>query len=170
MINKTDMSSDKSTKPAEDGNRNIDVIFRELAPKPFSRNEKLWTGFLTILTLLGIYFYIIQLREGLSITGLGDYTTWGIYISNFVFFVAISLVGSLLGAILKLSGAEWRTPLTRISEIIALAGIIMAVIVIIIDMGRPDRMLYLITHARIQSPIIWDVIVISTYLMMSILF
>jgi molybdopterin-containing oxidoreductase family membrane subunit len=99
-----------------------------------------------------------------------DYALWGIYISNFVFFVAVSLVGSLITAILRLSGVHWSTPLTRIAEIIAVAAIIMAGITIIIDMGRPDRMLNLFLHGRLQSVIIWDVIVISTYLIISVLF
>jgi len=98
-----------------------------------------------------------------------DYSIWGIYVSNFVFFVAISLVGSLISAILKLTNTDWRSPLTRISEMIAVASISFAAIVIIIDMGRPDRFLNVILHARLQSPITWDVIVILTYLVISIL-
>ncbi len=130
---------------------------------------KIWVAALVVIGVIGLYFYIQQVRHGLIITGLRDYTTWGIYISNFVFFVAISLVGSLMSAILKLSGAHWRTPLTRISEMIAVAAIIFASLVIIVDMGRPDRFLNVVLHARIQSPITWDVIVISTYLVISIM-
>ena len=139
-------------------------------PKPFNRLGKIWLIGLIIFTALGIFFYIQQLQEGLAITNLSDYTIWGIYVSNFVFFVAMSLVGSLVSAILKLVEADWRTPLTRIAEIIAVASIIMAGIVIIVDMGRPDRILNLFFYPRIQSPITWDVIVISTYLMLSLLF
>ncbi|MBT8321020.1 MAG: polysulfide reductase NrfD [Eudoraea sp.] len=98
-----------------------------------------------------------------------DYTSWGIYISNFVFFVAISLVGSLFSSILKLNKNEWSRPLTRISEIIAVSAIICAAVIIIVDMGRPDRFFYVIKYLRIQSPIIWDVIIISTYLVISFL-
>ncbi len=78
-------------------------------------------------------------------------------------------MGSLVSAILKLTNAKWRTPLTRISEMIAVAAILLAGLVIVVDMGRPDRFLNVIFHARIQSPITWDVIVITTYLFISIL-
>ena len=100
---------------------------------------------------------------------MGDYVSWGIYISNFVFFVAISLVGSLITAIFRLADVPWRTPLTRISEIIAVSAITFAALIIIVDMGRPERMLYLFLHGRLQSPIMWDVIVISTYFCTSLL-
>ncbi len=90
--------------------------------------------------------------------------------SHFVFFVAISLVGALISSILRLTHFEWHRPLTRIAEIIAVAGIIFAGLIIIIDMGRPERILYLFTHGRIQSPIMWDVIVVSTYFVTSALF
>ncbi len=100
---------------------------------------------------------------------MGDYVSWGIYISNFVFFVAVSLVGSLITAIFRLSGVPWRTPLTRIAEIIAVSNITFAALIIIVDMGRPDRIYFLFTHGRLQSPILWDVIVITTYFFLSLL-
>ncbi len=144
-------------------------LSKDLLPRPFGTLGKIWVTILLLSSLLSLFFYIGQLRKGLVITDLRDFTPWGIYISNFVFFVAISLVGSLISAILKLTGAKWRTPMTRISEIIAVAAIIFAAIAIVLDMGRPDRFHHLLIYARIQSPITWDVIVITTYLICSIL-
>lgn len=146
-----------------------DQIQNDLMPKSFGIYGRIWVILLSIITGTGLFFYIRQLQNGLVITGLRDYTIWGIYIANFVFFVAISLVGSLVSAVLKLTNAKWRTPLTRISEIIAVAAILLAGLVIIVDMGRPDRFLNVLIHARIQSPITWDVIVITTYLFISVL-
>jgi molybdopterin-containing oxidoreductase family membrane subunit len=98
-----------------------------------------------------------------------DYASWGIYISNFVFFVAISLVGSLITAVLRLANVHWSTPLTRIAEIIAVSAIVFASLIIIVDMGRPERFYHLFLYARLQSPIMWDVIVIGTYFFISLL-
>src|SRR5215204_4854099 len=92
-----------------------------------------------------------------------------ILISIFVFFVAISLVGSLITAVLRLANVHWATPLTRIAEIIAVAAIIFASLIIIVDMGRPERFLNLLVYGRLQSPIMWDVIVIGTYFFISLL-
>ena len=122
---------------------NYNQLVDDLAPKKFGKNGKIWILFLTIIILIAIYSYSQQLSKGLIITEMRDYALWGVYISNFVFFVAISLVGSLVTAILRLSGVTWSTPLTRISEIIAIAAIIMAGITIIIDMGRPERIIYI---------------------------
>lgn len=144
-------------------------IIEDLAPKKFGKLGKIWVSFLVILIIVSLYAYYQQLKNGLSITGMRDYALWGVYISNFVFFVAISLVGSLVTAVLRLAGSTWSTPLTRISEIIAIAAIIMAGLTIIIDMGRPDRILNIFMYGRLQSPIIWDVLVISTYLVISAL-
>ncbi|MBK5214903.1 MAG: polysulfide reductase NrfD [Flavobacteriaceae bacterium] len=146
-----------------------DKLIKDLAPQKFGLRGKIWIGFLLVVILAALYAYYQQLNKGLIITGMRDYALWGVYISNFVFFVAISLVGSLVTAILRLSGVKWSTPLTRISEVIAVAAIIMAGLTIIIDMGRPDRIYYIFLHGRLQSPIIWDVLVITTYLLISIL-
>lgn len=132
-----------------------------------STRYKIWIAILLLVIVFGMYGYYRQIRYGLVVTAMRDYTSWGIYISNFVFFVAISLVGSLFSSILKLNKNEWAKPLIRISEIIAVAAIICAAVIIIIDMGRPDRFIYVFKFGRIQSPIIWDVIIISTYLVIS---
>ena len=144
-------------------------ITQDLLPKKFGKRGMAWTGLLLLICLIGGYAYYRQLRNGLVVTAMRDYVSWGIYISNFVFFVAISLVGSLITAIFRLSNVKWSTPLTRIAEIIAVSAIVMASLIIIVDMGRPERFYNLFLHGRIQSPIMWDVIVIATYFCISIL-
>ncbi len=138
-------------------------------PRPFDKLGIMWLTVLVLVCCLGLFAYIQQLRLGLCVTSLRDYASWGIYISNFVFFVAISLVGSLITAVLRLAGAHWCTPITRIAEIIAVSAISFAGLIIIVDMGRPERFYNLFIHGRLQSPIIWDVLVISTYLIISCL-
>src|SRR6188474_506329 len=147
---------------------NSSKITADLLPQKFGTGGLIWTGTLIVLCLLGLYGYYRQVTLGLVVTNMRDYASWGIYISNFVFFVAISLVGSLITAIFRLAKVPWRTPLTRISEIIAVSAITFASLIIIVDMGRPERLVNLFTHGRLQSPIMWDVIVISTYFCISL--
>lgn len=144
-------------------------IQHDLLPQKFGTAGTLWVVLLVLVCLLGLIAYYRQLKFGLGVTAMRDYASWGIYISNFVFFVAISLVGSLITAVLRLTNVKWSTPLTRIAEIIAVSAILFASIIIVVDMGRPDRIFYLLIHSRLQSPIIWDVIVITTYLVLSVL-
>ncbi len=129
----------------------------------------LWMGFLLTLLALCLLAYTIQLRKGLGVTGLRDYTSWGMYIANFVFFVATSLVGMLISSVLGLIGYQWVKPISRIAEIIAIAFAAVAGLVIISDMGRPDRLPYVFLYGRVQSPILWDVTVVTTYFVLSLL-
>ena len=62
----------------------------------------------------GLYAYTIQLRYGLLATGMRDQVSWGFYIFNFVFWIGVSHVGAVISAILRLTHAGWRTPITRI--------------------------------------------------------
>lgn len=134
-----------------------------------NRSHIIWMGFLTIALLLCLWAYSVQLRKGLGVAGIRDYVSWGMYIANFVFFVASSLIGMLISAVLGLIGIKWIKPITRIAEIIALAFAAVAGLVIISDMGRPERFPYLFLHGRIQSPILWDVTVVTTYVIISAL-
>ena len=129
----------------------------------------LWMGFLAAALLACGYAYIQQLRFGLGVTGLRDYISWGLYISNFVFFVASSLIGMLISAVLGLIGLKWVQPITRIAETIAVAFAAVAGLVIVMDMGRPERLAYVFIYARFQSPIFWDVTVVTTYFVISLL-
>jgi molybdopterin-containing oxidoreductase family membrane subunit len=143
-------------------------VINDLLPQKFGKKGMIWTACLVLICLVGAFAYFKQLKDGLIVTNMRDYVSWGIYISNFVFFVAISLVGSLITAIFRLAKVPWRTPLTRISEMIAVSAITFASLIIIVDMGRPERLLNLFLHGRIQSPIMWDVIVIGTYFCISL--
>lgn len=149
--------------------KNYDKLLNDLAPQKFGTRGVVWTISLVVLIVLGIIAYIDQVIKGQVVTNMNDYALWGVYISNFVFFVATSFVGTVTVAVLRLTNNNWRTPIVRIAEIISVAAIIMAGITITIDMGRPDRLLNLFIHGRMQSPITWDVIIIPTYIMISLL-
>lgn len=121
-------------------------------------------SFLGLIVLWGVFGYITQLRHGLAVTGMRDEISWGLYIANFVFFTGISYGGTLISAILRVTHAGWRHPITRLSEAITVFALCVGGPMVIIDLGRPDRMANLFLHGRIQSPILWDVIAVSTYL------
>ena len=109
-----------------------------------------WTSCLALAVLWGAYAYSVQLRHGLIETGMRDVVTWGLYITNFVFFIGISHAGTLISAILRLCKAEWRRPITRAAEAITVLVLFFGLGSIIIDLGRPDRLFYVLQYGRLQ--------------------
>ncbi|MBW1865513.1 MAG: polysulfide reductase NrfD [Deltaproteobacteria bacterium] len=95
---------------------------------------------------------------------------WGIYMVNFIFFIGISHAGTLISAILRVTGAEWRRPITRVAEAITAFALIVGTLQIIIDMGRPDRLISVIFFGRLQSPILWDVVSVTVYFLGSVFY
>ncbi len=126
-------------------------------------------GLLVVIGAGGLA-YSYQLTYGLQVTAMRDVAFFGLYITNFVFFIGISHAGTLISAILRVTGAEWRRPITRMAEAITVVALLVAAPMIIVDVGRPERVLNVIIHGRIQSPILWDVISIATYLFGSVLY
>ncbi len=119
---------------------------------------------------LGGYAYVTQLREGLVVTGMRNTVLWGLYITSFVFFIGISHAGTLVSAILRVTSAEWRRPITRMAEAITVFALLVGAPLVLVDLGRPDRFFTLIQYGRLQSPLIWDFISIATYLTGSLVY
>lgn len=124
--------------------------------------------YVTVFVLLAIIIFAMttlmrQFAIGLGVTGMAQPVSWGFYIINFVFFIGISHAGTLISAILRLSKAEWRRPITRMAEVITAIVLAIGGLHPIIDMGRPDRILHLLTNGRLQSPLLWDVTSITAY-------
>jgi Ni/Fe-hydrogenase subunit HybB-like protein len=145
----------------------------ETALAPVRRTSRRYWALVAVLVAVvgwGLYAYSVQLRDGLVVTGMRDRISWGLYIATFVFFIGISHAGTLISAILRVSQARWRTPVTRIAEFITVVALICGASFVIIDLGRPDRVLNVFIYGRWQSPIIWDVLAITTYLTGSIVY
>ena len=137
------------------------VLLRPLVET--SRTFHVAVAVLGTITLWGVIAYYQQVRYGLGRTGLNRPEYWGIYIINFVFFIGISHAGTLISAILRISQAEWRRSITRSAEFITVLVLGFGAIQPIIDLGRPDRLLNVIFHAQLRSPLLWDVISIGLY-------
>ena len=116
------------------------------------------------------FAYGWQLWHGLGVTGLNRPVYWGIYITNFVFFIGVSHAGTLISAILRICQAEWRRAITRMAEVITVLVLFFGVGNVLIDMGRPDRMLNVIRHPHFRSPLLWDACSITAYLTASTIY
>ncbi len=118
----------------------------------------------------GAYAYSVQLENGLAVTGMRDRVSWGLYIATFVFFIGVSYGGTLVSALLRLTNAEWRRPITRLAEAITAVALLVSTTMVLADVGRPDRALNLILSPRTGSPLIWDLTVIGLYFVGSLLY
>ncbi|MHB2026808.1 MAG: NrfD/PsrC family molybdoenzyme membrane anchor subunit [Elusimicrobiota bacterium] len=143
-----------------------DAVLAPLISKP-GRNFEIVALALGTIFAWGLFTWAWQIAHGLMVTGLGVPVFWGVYIINFVFFIGISHAGTLISSILRIIDAEWRRPFTRMAESITIASLFFAVSCVIIDLGRPDRLFNVILYAHLTSPLLWDVICISTYLTVS---
>ncbi|MHC4078072.1 MAG: NrfD/PsrC family molybdoenzyme membrane anchor subunit [Planctomycetota bacterium] len=131
------------------------------------RGFKIAVTILLAISAFSVLAYLIQLRRGLGETGMNRPVYWGVYITNFVFFIGISHAGTLISAILRLCNAEWRRPITRSAEVITVMVLFFGVFNIMCDLGRPDRALNIITTPYFRSPLLWDVCSITAYLVSS---
>ena len=146
---------------------------REAALRPILRpGAYFWliAAGLSVLVLWALVAYFFQLRDGLAVTGLSQRISWGFYISDLVFFIGVSYGGALTSAILRLTNAPWRAPLSRMAETMAVVALLIGGVFPIIDMGRPERMYNLLLHGQVGSPVVWDVVAISTYLLAGMIF
>jgi len=135
-----------------------------------SRRFWIFVGILGVVSLWGFFAWSMQLRSGLSVTGLNSPVFWGLYITNFVFFIGISHAGTLISAILRLAHAEWRRSITRAAEIITVLVLFFGMGCVILDLGRPDRVLNVLKFGNFSSPLLWDVISVTCYLTASTIY
>jgi Ni/Fe-hydrogenase subunit HybB-like protein len=142
----------------------------------FKPLQKTGLGFYTVGAALGLvilwgaYMYVAQLGQGLGLTGMSRPVYWGVYLSNFIFFTGISMAGTLISAILRVTQANWRRPITRLAEAITGFALALGALQILIDMGRVDRLLNVLIYGRFQSPMLWDFTCIGVYFLSSIFY
>ncbi len=134
------------------------------------RQFRIWAAALLGVVAWAAFAWLWQLTHGLGATHLGRPVYWGLYITNFVFFVGVSHAGTLISAILRLVHAEWRRPITRMAEVITVLVLFFGVGNVLLDLGRPDRALNVLLHPHLRSPLIWDVSSITVYLTCSTIY
>jgi len=136
------------------------------------RSYWLWIAFLSILTVWGGVAYVDQVRDGLIVTAMRDQVSWGFYIGNFTFLVGVAAAAVVL--VIPAYIYNWG-PIKEVAilgEILAISAIIMCLLFVTVDMGRPDRVWHLIPFiGRMnfpQSVLAWDVLVLNIYLVLNV--
>jgi Ni/Fe-hydrogenase subunit HybB-like protein len=145
-----------------------EAALRPLAPS--SRRFWILASVLAVLTTWSTAAWIVQLVYGLGIAGYDDHGFWGIYEANLVSFIAVSYGGALVSAILRLTQARWRAPITRLAEAMALFSLLVGMVFAIVHLGRPERVWRMVVTPQLSSPIFWDLVVIMTYVLTTAIF
>lgn len=125
---------------------------------------------LALVVLAGLAAWVVQLRRGMGVTGFNDHAFWAIDLANVVTFIGVSYGGAVVSAMLRLTGADWRAPLTRLAEGTALVTVLIGGAFLIPHLGRPDRVWQLVTRPNLSAPVFWDFVAISTYVAATLVF
>lgn len=137
-----------------------------------SKKYHIWMGFLVLVMLIGMYCYSIQLDEGLSVTGMSDRVSWGLYISNFTFLVGVAAAAVMLVMpTYVLKDIDFKQAVL-IGEGLAVAALIMCLAFVVADMGGPSVLWHMLPGIGVfnfpNSMLTWDVIVLNGYLFINI--
>jgi len=128
-----------------------------------------WMLILTIIALLGLNAYCKQLVYGLAVTGMTDQVSWALYIANFTFLVGMAAAAVMLVIPVYIYRRNELHDLVIFGELFAVSAIIMCLLFVNVDLGRPDRFMHLFLRFNFPiSMLTWDVIALGGYLLLNL--
>jgi Ni/Fe-hydrogenase subunit HybB-like protein len=145
--------------------------------RPAPKSYWVLVALLLMGVLLGAGCWVYQIFVGIGVGGQNNPVHWGIYLVNFVFWVGIAHSGTLISAILHLLRAGWRNPIARAAETMTIFAVCTAGLFPFIHLGRVWVVIYMLPvpnprtlWPNFTSPLMFDVVAISTYLIVSAMF
>ena len=131
-----------------------------------------WISFLGVLIVWGLTAWIQQLNQGLIVTNMRDQVSWAFYIGNFTFLVGVAAAAVML--VIPAYIYDWK-PIKEIAifgELLAVSAIVMCMLFVLVDVGRPDRAWHLMPFVgslNLPSSLLgWDVLVLNAYLVLNV--
>ena len=121
-----------------------------------------------VIVAIAIGAWMMQLNGGLVQTGMRNLDSWGLYIISFMWFVGLSAGGLIISSVPRVFGMKGFGGISKIAIWTSLACTCCAVGMIIIDLGNPLRIWELFAYSNLSSPLMWDVLVISMYFILSV--
>ena len=129
-----------------------------------SKNYWAWLAFLLAVIAAGFVAYMVQYEKGLVITGMSRDVSWGFYIAQFTFLVGVAASAVMLVLPFYLHNYQAFGRITILGEFLAIAAVIMCVLFIFVDLGKPSRVLNVLLYPTPNSMLFWDMIVLNGYL------
>ncbi len=139
--------------------------------KAFNGSKKYWIWLIFLAALLGFcfHFYLIQLNEGLKITGMSRNVSWGLYIAQFTYLVGVAASAVMLVIPYYLHHYKAFSRMMILGEFMAIAAVTMCMLFIFVDLGQPMRVMNVILYPQLHSVMFWDMTVLSGYLVLNLL-
>jgi dimethyl sulfoxide reductase membrane subunit len=119
------------------------------------------------ITVIGIALWIFQLTGGMVNTNMRNLDSWGLYITNFMFFVGLSAGGLIISSIPNAFGMQGFGGISKVAIWTSICCTCVAIGFVVVDLGVPARLWELFVYSNLSSPLMWDIIVIGTYLILS---
>ena len=138
--------------------------------KALQGDRRYWAWIIFLLAVMGIgsIFYISQLVNGLTVTGMSRDVSWGFYIAQFTYMVGVAASAVMLVLPLYLHNAKQFSRMVILGEFMAIAAVIVCLGFIVVDLGQPQRLMNVILHPTPNSILFWDMIVLNGYLLLNI--
>jgi len=138
--------------------------------KAFKGDQRYYRWVLTLLGLIGLGFacYLLQFNKGLSITGMSRDVSWGLYIAQFTFLVGVAASAVMVVLPYYLHNVKAFGKITILGEFLAVASVTMCLLFIVVDLGKPMRLLNVLLYPTPNSILFWDMIVLNGYLLLNI--
>jgi Ni/Fe-hydrogenase subunit HybB-like protein len=131
-----------------------------------------WMTLLTAVALVGVNAWAQQVAGGMVLTHLTDHVSWGLYIANFTFVVGVAAGGVMMVIPAYLYRDEKMHDVVIFGELLAVMAIVMAMLFVFVDLGRPDHFWHLIPGiGQLNWPLSmlsWDVLVLNGYLLINL--
>lgn len=131
-----------------------------------------WMFVLTAIALVGANAWAVQVADGMIVTNMTDHVSWGLYIANFTFMVGVAAGGVMMVIPAYLYKDKKMHEVVIVGELLAIAAIIMCLLFVVADLGRPDRFWHMLPFVgRFNWPmsmLTWDVIVLNGYLLINL--
>ncbi len=115
-----------------------------------------WLTFLSIFLLTGLVAGLIVFWQGLSVTNLTDLVPWGLWITIDLASIAMAGGAFFLCAGVYLFGLKKYEPVARTATFVGLTGYTMAMLALMLDIGRPDRFWHSLVYWNHHS-LLWEV-------------
>jgi Ni/Fe-hydrogenase subunit HybB-like protein len=131
---------------------NLKLRLASLRISPWS----LWLGLLGLVLLAALVAGILVFWQGLWITNLSDLVPWGLWITIDLSSIALSAGAFSLCAAVYLIGLKRYQPIARTATFVGLIGYTMAMLSLLLDIGRPDRFWHALVYWNNHS-LLWEV-------------